>query len=577
MEQVVAFAQQLHESVLPAWFMPRPAHPFLDYGLTQSLSEASGVPEPSLRLLLTVLAGYPISIVYRLIFLNKTSTIIGEHARNWFLVVMGLLMSYYFNSLDIIHPLTTAIGTWLICKTVGMVAPRNRALAASTSFVFNFGYLLTSYKYAATEEYDICYTMQQCVQCLRMIGYAMDFMDGQPKSKKEKPSSTGSGNGSVGDGGGVVAPSSVAPEEKNAAAVVAPPAAVAQAPVPREKTPISFGRDIALGQLPTLPETIAYAFFPFAFLVGPQFSFSLYKKFITMDLFAVPIPATAGKEEVDAATRATANGVIPQGSLRYATRCFFLGVFYLALGQVLAGFFPTVALLGKDYVVRPMPEKLFIFWWTGKTILNKYLGIWTIAEGPCVLSGLTFNGYDQQGRPEWDGLRNVNPLGYEFATSLAQIITSFNMNTNHWAKLYVFKRLRFLGNKNLSALGVLLFLAVWHGTHPGYFICFGLEFLDMETERRLRLRIGKPVQQWLEKKQGAVGKVLRAVWATFTWALTTSALYFACIPFDLLQFDKSMTAMRAIHFAGFWVMAVLLFSDVFLSVVMPKKKKSKSE
>ncbi|KAF9973230.1 hypothetical protein BGZ73_003568 [Actinomortierella ambigua] len=563
MDQAVAFAQQLHESVLPAWFAPRPAHPFLDYGLTHSLSEASGVPEPSLRLLLTVLAGYPISIVYRLIFLNKNSTIIGEHARNWFLVVMGLLMSFYFNSLDIIHPLTTAIGTWLICKTIGIVAPRNRALASSVSFLFNFGYLLTSYKYSATEEYDICYTMQQCVQCLRMIGYAMDFMDGQPKSKKEKPAAAAS--------------SSQQPEEKNAAAVVAPPAAVAQAPVAREKTPISFGRDIALVQLPTLPETIGYAFFPFAFLVGPQFSFSLYKKFITMDLFSVAVPATAGKEEVSAATRATANGVIPQGSLRYATRCFFLGVFYLGLGQVLGGFFPTLALLGKAYSERPLPEKLFIFWWTGKTILNKYLGIWTIAEGPCVLSGLTFNGYDQQGRPEWDGLRNVNPLGYEFATSLSQVITSFNMNTNHWAKLYVFKRLRFLGNKNLSALGVLMFLAVWHGTHPGYFICFGLEFMDMETERRLRARIGKPVQQWLEAKHGAVGKVLRALWATFTWSLTTSALYFACAPFDLLQFDKSMKAMGAIHYLGFWVMIVLLFSDVFLSVVMPKKKKAKKE
>ncbi|KAG0242322.1 hypothetical protein BGW41_004536 [Actinomortierella wolfii] len=559
-------AQQLHESVLPAWFAPRPAHPFLDYGMTRSLSEATGVPEPSLRLLLTVLAGYPISIVYRLIFLNKTSTIIGEHARNWFLVVMGLLMSFYFNSLDIVHPLTTAIGTWLICKVVATVAPRNRALASSVSFLFNFGYLLTSYKYSATEEYDICYTMQQCVQCLRMIGYAMDFMDGQPKSKKKTSDDSTSTSSSSGQ---------QQPKEKNPADVVAPPAAVAQAPIPREKTPISFGRDIALPVLPTLPETIGYAFFPFAFLVGPQFSFSLYKKFITMDLFSVPVPATAGKDEINAA-RATANG-IPQGSLRYATRCFFLGIFYLGIGQVLNGFFPTIALLGKAYAERPLLEKVFIYWWTGKTILNKYLGIWTIAEGPCVLSGLTFNGYDQQGRPEWDGLRNVNPVGYEFATSLSQVISSFNMNTNHWAKLYVFKRLRFLGNKNLSALGVLLFLAVWHGTHPGYFICFGLEFLDMETERRLRLRVGKPVQQWLDKKEGAVGKMLRALWATFTWTLTTSALYFACIPFDLLKFDKSMIAMGAIHFMGFWIMITLLISDIFLSIVLPKKKKAKTE
>ncbi|KAG0276174.1 Lysophosphatidylcholine acyltransferase 3 [Linnemannia exigua] len=540
--------RQAHEQWLPAWFAPKAPSPYLDYGLTATLSQNSGIPEPSLRLLLTVLAGYPISIFYRLIFLNKTSSIVGESARNSFFLVSGLLMSYFFNSFDIIHPLTTCVGTWLICRIVALVAPKNRSLASSVAFAFNFGYLLTAYKYAATEEYDICYTMQQCVQCLRMIGYGMDFMDGQPKAPKK----------------------AAAVEEKK---VDTPAPAPAAAPAPgRDKTPISFGRDIALAKLPTLAETIGYAFFPFAFLVGPQFSFSLYKKFISMELFNVPIPASAaGTDEAKAAAAATANG-IPQGSLRYATRCFFLGVFYLGLGQVLGGFFPTAALLGKAFLERSYLERVFIFWWTGKTILNKYLGIWTIAEGPCVLSGITFNGYDAQGRPEWDGLRNVNPLNYEFATSLTQIVTSFNMNTNFWAKLYVFKRLRFLGNKNLSALGVLLFLAIWHGTHIGYFFCFGLEFMDMETERRWSARLGKPVNAFIARQTGVAHVVFKAVWGVFTWLLTTSALYFAAVPFDLLQLDKSIQAVKAINYLGIYVMLALLFLDIFLSIVMPKKR-----
>ncbi|KAG0257909.1 hypothetical protein BG011_003679 [Mortierella polycephala] len=558
---------QVHETYLPAWFAPKAPAPFLDYGLTHSISEASGVPEPSLRLLLTILAGYPIAIFYRLIFLNKTSSIIGESARNFFFMVTGVLLSYYFNSFDIIHPLTTCVGTWLICRVFGAIAPKNRAMASGLSFIFNFGYLLTSYKYAATEDYDICYTMQQCVQCLRMIGFGMDFMDGQPKTaskkrdvaaadslatlveeKKSHPSKADHGPNHV-----VVAP--------NAAAVT----------VVREKTPISFGRDIALPQLPSLAETIAYAFFPFAFLVGPQFSFSLYRKFITMELFNVPMPASAGREEAKAAAAATAND-IPQGSLRYAARCFALGLFYLGLGQVLGGYFPTIALLGKAYLERPFLERVFIFWWTGKTVLNKYLGIWTIGEGPCVLSGITFNGYDAQGRPEWNGLRNVNPLKYEFATSLTQIVSSFNMNTNYWAKLYVFKRLIFLGNKNLSALGVLLFLAVWHGTHIGYFFCFGLEFMDMETERRMSARFGRSINAFIAKQSGVVHVVLTAAWSITTWLLTTSALYFAAVPFDLLQMDKSLAAIRSINYLGIYVMLGLLFLDIFLSIVMPKKR-----
>ncbi|KAG0046346.1 Lysophosphatidylcholine acyltransferase 3 [Gryganskiella cystojenkinii] len=549
-----ALLHQVHETFLPAWFAPRPASPFLDYGLTHSLSESSGIPEPSLRLLLTILAGYPIAIFYRLIFLNKTSSIIGEAARNWFFLVTGLLLSYYFNSFDIVHPLTTSIGTWVICKFFALVAPKNRTAASSLSFLFNFGYLLTSYKYAATEGYDICYTMQQCVQCLRMIGYGMDFMDGQPKSAKK------------------TAPPAV-PEKAPAPTPAAPAGAAAGAP--REKTPISFGRDIALPQLPSLAETLAYAFFPFAFLVGPQFSFSLYKKFISMELFNVPVPSSAGQDEARAAAAATANG-IPQGSLRYATRCFCLGVFYLGLGQVLGGYFPTAALLGKAFLERSFLERVFIFWWTGKTVLNKYLGIWTIGEGPCVLSGITFNGYDAQGKPEWDGLRNVNPVNYEFATSLTQIITSFNMNTNYWAKLYVFKRLRFLGNKNLSALGVLLFLAIWHGTHIGYFFCFGLEFMDMETERRLSARFGRPINAFIARQSGVKYAVANAVWGVITWLFTTSALYFAAVPFDLLQMDKSLAAIKAINYLGIWVMLGLLGMDIVLSIVLPKKRSPKS-
>ncbi|KAF9580179.1 Lysophosphatidylcholine acyltransferase 3 [Lunasporangiospora selenospora] len=525
---------------LPAWFAPKPASPFLDYGLTISLSEASGIPEPSLRLLLTVLAGYPIAIVYRLIFLNKTSTIIGASARNWFCLVAGLSLSYYFNSFDVIHPLTTCVGTWLICKVFGdWVAPKNRTLASGIAFFFNFAYLLTSYKYAATDDYDICYTMQQCVQCLRMIGFGMDYMDGQPVANKKKQAAE-------------VAAKALTDivEEKKAHPGKADhgPETVAVAPAApavtaaREKTPISFGRDLGLAKLPTLPETIAYAFFPFAFLVGPQFSFSLYRKYITMDLFDVPVPSTAtNKAKEEAKAISTANG-IPQGSLRYATRCFALGVFYLGLGQVLGAYFPTLELLTKAFAARPMAEKLFIFWWTGKTVLNKYLGIWTIAEGPCVLSGITFNGYDEQGRPEWDGLRNVNPLKYEFATSLNQIIGSFNMNTNYWAKLY---------------------------------------FMDMEVERRLRIQFGRPVEQWIEGLRHQHKTVLYwityVLWSTFTWALTTSALYFAAVPFDLLQLDKSYAAVKAVNFVGLWVLGGFFVLQLVASIVFPKKRSGASK
>lgn len=48
---------------------------------------------------------------------------------------------------------------------------------------------------------------------------------------------------------------------------------------------------------------------------------------------------------------------------------------------------------------------------------------------------------------------------------------------------YVYKRLRFLNNRNISQLCSLVFLAVWHGLSTGYFMCFFLEFLIINGEK----------------------------------------------------------------------------------------------
>lgn len=53
---------------------------------------------------------------------------------------------------------------------------------------------------------------------------------------------------------------------------------------------------------------------------------------------------------------------------------------------------------------------------------------------------------------------------------------------------YFFKRLKFLGNKVLSQGLSLLFLALWHGLHSGYLICFQMEFLIVIVERQVGLK-----------------------------------------------------------------------------------------
>lgn len=72
---------------------------------------------------------------------------------------------------------------------------------------------------------------------------------------------------------------------------------------------------------------------------------------------------------------------------------------------------------------------------------------------------------------------------FENTTQFTHYIQSFNINTNHWSAQYIYKRLKFLGNRQISQLATLVFLAVWHGFHSGYYVCFFFEFVVVYMER----------------------------------------------------------------------------------------------
>lgn len=101
----------------------------------------------------------------------------------------------------------------------------------------------------------------------------------------------------------------------------------------------------------------------------------------------------------------------------------------------------------------------------------------------CTIFGLTYNGKDEKGQPLWDGCANVKLLTFEMASQFNHYILSFNINTNHWSAEYIYKRVKFLGSKLYSQFVTLIFLAIWHGFHSGYYITFIFEFIVMYTER----------------------------------------------------------------------------------------------
>ena len=50
-----------------------------------------------------------------------------------------------------------------------------------------------------------------------------------------------------------------------------------------------------------------------------------------------------------------------------------------------------------------------------------------------------------------------------------------------------------MGNKNLSQLATLIYLALWHGIHTGYYHNFLMEYIIMYAEKGVSVVYRKPV------------------------------------------------------------------------------------
>ena len=148
------------------------------------------------------------------------------------------------------------------------------------------------------------------------------------------------------------------------------------------------------------------------------------------------------------------------------------------------------------------------------------------------------------------------------ASQLAVVVGTFNVNTNRWAKRYVFKRLRFLGNKHVSSFATLFFLAIWHGLHPGYFLTFGMEFLDMEAERRVvvlwrRATGGKPLSS------GPLSMLLTVV----GWLWVCLQLTYGLVGMEMRALAPGWLIWSRLGFFGFRITIGLIVLTVLVNLV----------
>ncbi|XP_060533674.1 lysophospholipid acyltransferase 5 [Cylas formicarius] len=292
----------------------------------------------------------------------------------------------------------------------------------------------------------------------------------------------------------------------------------------------SDGKYHALKTVPSLVELFGHCMFPTAFLVGPQFPMRRYLDFV------------GGKY-----CPKDANGKLsPTDSVSASLRKFIYGVAYLAIFQSLSFFVSDDYILSEEYANLGFIKKMILLGVWGRFTLYKYISCWLLTEGACILFGVAYNG-EKNGVTHWDGVENVKLSVFENTTEFNHYIMSFNTNTNQWIARYIYKRLKFFGNKNVSQFAALLFLAAWHGVHSGYYLTFLFELVVMYMEREVKSIVKSNERLSRFFRDPNVKLVRNLVLRLYTFVFMGWSL----LPFALLTWQRYWIAFANCNYAGF--------------------------
>ncbi|KAL7073086.1 hypothetical protein ACQ4LE_007775 [Meloidogyne hapla] len=468
------------------------------------LSQIIGSEEDALRLLVAILACYPLAIIYRT-FIYK----LPERLQHWFFVVTGVLLYLFFCGLAIFHTIFSIIIAYLIVNFIP-----GTPLSVAAAHIFFLGHLLIGIWFVESSTYDITWTTPFCIVTLRMTALVMDVYDGHQKNIKDAHD-------------GHQSDSKTKPEQL--------------------KT--------AIMDKPNLLEIAAYSFFFSGTLTGPHFSLKRFREFVNGNYL--------DKEKNE----------VRESSIMASLQRFVCGVFFAVLYKWGTVWIPDSYFNSPEFLSLPLIWKIIwnTIWF--KSTMYRYCVAWLLTEGSSILCGISYNGKDFNGDDKWNGTRNINVIKWELGSDFQSVIDSFNCSTNEFAKNHIFKRLKWLGNKYYSHLITLLYLAVWHGYHLGYFLLFAFEFMCMVAQEQLYsfIAFGPP----------QIRHLINQKWARpFCWLFgrlnINISMAFAFLTFGLLKKEIWIVPLKSMYFYGY-IIYFIIWPTFFAFILRPLIKKPKNQ
>ncbi|KAJ5658015.1 uncharacterized protein N7484_001664 [Penicillium longicatenatum] len=329
----------------------------------------------------------------------------------------------------------------------------------------------------------------------------------------------------------------------------------------------------AIAKFPGILDYAGYVLFFPSLFAGPSFEYVDYRRWLDTTLFDIPpgtdpskVPATRKKRKIPrSGTPAFKKAVI--------------GLLWIGAFVYLGGIFTTDLVLSDKFLTFGFPRRMLTVYLLGFTSRLKYYGVWSLTEGACILSGLGYNGFDpKSGKVFWNRLENVDPWGLETAQNSYTYLGSWNKNTNHWLRNYIYLRVTPKGKKPgfRASMATFATSALWHGFYPGYYMTFVLGSFIQTVAKNFR----RYVRPFFLTPDGSKPMPNKRYYDIASWAATQLTLGFTVMPFVLLNFKDSVAVWSRVYFYGIvWTMTSLVvfasFSPVRAALVSNLKRRNR--
>ncbi|KAJ6134253.1 Lysophospholipid acyltransferase [Penicillium sp. IBT 18751x] len=299
----------------------------------------------------------------------------------------------------------------------------------------------------------------------------------------------------------------------------------------------------AITEFPSIANYAGYVLFFPSLFAGPSFEYVDYRRWLDTSLFEVPpgtdpskVPPTKKKRK------------IPRSGTP-ALKKAIVGLGWIFLFLQLGSRYTTDFVLSDSFMDYAFPRRIWIVYMVGFSTRLKYYGVWSLTEGACILSGMGYNGFDgKSGKVFWNRLENVDPWSLETAQNSHAYLGSWNKNTNHWLRNYIYLRVTPKGKKPgfRASMATFATSALWHGFYPGYYMTFVLGSFIQTAAKNFR----RHVRPFFLTPDGSKPTPYKRYYDILSWVATQFILAFTVLPFVLLSFGDSMTVWSRVYYYG---------------------------